>query len=139
IVRAADEGAKLAQFQRELAGAAGGAKARVRAIFLGREDAAGEEIVERVQNFGNAEVLDLVDIAVEILPEVAEDLLVIELAVGNFVELLFEAGGKAVFDIAREEALEEGGDDAAAIFRVQRFAFEANIVAIDQRRDRGGI
>src|SRR5690349_23414487 len=59
IFGAADKGAELAELERQLAGAAGGAQARVAAIGLGREDVIGQQVIERVEDFGNAQVLDL--------------------------------------------------------------------------------
>ena len=58
IVRAADEGAELAELQRELAGAARRALARIELVAgfvqLGREDVRLENFVERVDDVGDA-------------------------------------------------------------------------------------
>src|SRR5690606_9204408 len=118
------------EFQRELASAAGRATAWVRAVLAWREDAARQSLVEGVEYLGNAQILDFVGRAGEILPEIAQHLLVVELTVGNFVELFFQPRREAVFDIACEEIFEEGGDDAAAILGMQRLALEADIVAV---------
>ena len=139
IVRAADEGAELAQLQRELAFAAVRAATRVGAVGLGREDMVGQHLVEGIEHLGDAEVLDLLDMRLEILPEVAQHVLPGELAIRDQVKLLLEAGGEAVLDVAVEEALEEGGDDAAAILGHEGALLEADVVAVLQHAHGGGI
>ena len=84
--------------------------ARIAAVVARREDERPQSFVERVEHVGDAQVLDVVDGAGEVLPEVAQHILPGELAVGDLVELFLEVGGEVVFDIAREEALEEGRD-----------------------------
>src|SRR6185312_6279273 len=87
IIRAADEGAEFAELQRELAAAATGAAAGVRAVRLGREDVVRQKLVEGVQHLRNAQVLDLRGVARKLVPELPQHFLVVELAVGDFVEL----------------------------------------------------
>ncbi len=74
-----------------------------------------QHLVERVDHLGDAQVLDLVDRADEIAPEVAQHVAPGDLVVGDAVELLLEIGGEIVFDISGEEAFEERDDDAAAV------------------------
>ena len=62
-----------------------------------------------------------------------------ELAGGDAVELLLEVGGEIELDVALEEILEEGGDDAALVLRHEALAVEAHIVALAQRLHRRGI
>ena len=57
-----------------------------------------QQLVERVEHFGDAQVLDLVGLAGEVVPEVAQHVLPVELAGRDLVELFLEAGGEAVFD-----------------------------------------
>jgi hypothetical protein len=108
IVRAADEGAELAELQRQLeaAVAAGRAFARIDPrLRLGREDVGASTLV-RVASSTSVTRSSLVS------PTAAENSvqnsrsrpLPVELAAGDFVELFFEVGGEIVFDIALEEA-----------------------------------
>ena len=63
----------------------------------------------------------------------------LDAAAGNVVELVLEIGGEAVFDIALEEALEERGDDAAAILGDEALLLEPHIVAVLQHLEDRGI
>jgi hypothetical protein len=69
-------------------------------------------LVQRIEHVGDAQFLD-VSTRREIAPEIAQHVLPGELAVGDLVELLLQRGGEVVFDIAVEEALEEGRDEPA--------------------------
>ena len=51
------------------------------------------------------EILGLADRGGEILPEIAQQLLPVELAGRDFVQLLFQIGGEIICDIAVEEAV----------------------------------
>ena len=83
---------------------------------LSAERCAGREARSRLSSTSVVRrSLVLVDGAGEIAPEIAQHLLPVDLAVRDLVELLFEIGGEIVFDIAREEALEEGGDEPALV------------------------
>ena len=75
-----------------------------------------EQIVERVQHLGNAQILDLVDRADEANPELLQHFLPIDLIVGNAIELFFERSREIVFHVALEKTLQEADDDAAFVF-----------------------
>src|SRR5262249_14370251 len=75
IVRAADEGAELAGLEIELAGAAGRALPDVAAIRTRRIDVRPQHVVEHVEHFGDAKVLDVVDRTDEVAPEILQHLL----------------------------------------------------------------
>ena len=61
IVGAADEGAVFAEPQRQIAGAAFRADARIGAVVARREDQRRQFLVERVEHVGDAQFLDVVD------------------------------------------------------------------------------
>src|SRR6185312_4673131 len=115
IVRAADKGAELAGLEVELAGAAGRALANVAAIRAGRIDVRAQHVVEHVEHFGDAQILDVVDRADEAAPEILQHLLPGNLVVRDAVELLFQVGGEIILDIAAEEILQERDHDAALV------------------------
>ena len=73
--------------------------------------------VQRVDDVGDFQILGLRDGLGEIVPESAHHLAPVGIALGDLVELLLQPGGEAGIDIAREEAGEEGRDQAAAILR----------------------
>src|SRR5262249_43272545 len=75
IVRAADKGAELAGFQVQPAGAAGRALPHVAAIRARRIDVRTQHLIECIQHLGDAEVLDVVDGADEVAPEILQHLL----------------------------------------------------------------
>src|SRR5690606_9703958 len=75
IVRAADERAISAELQRQVAGAAFRADARVRSVLARREQQRGEIFVERVDDIRDAQFLDVVDRGRKIVPEVAQNIL----------------------------------------------------------------
>ena len=115
------------------------ALARVAALGLGREDVGAEDLVEGLQHVADAQVLDLVDGAGEVAPEVAQHVLPLELAVGDEVELLLEVGREVVLHVALEEALEEGGDEPALVLGDQPLLVDADVVALLQHGERGGV
>jgi hypothetical protein len=139
IVGAADEGAEAAELQRQLAGAAGRALARRRAVLAGREDVRPEQIVERIEHGGDPQILDLVDRRDEVAPEVAQHRLPLDLAGRNPVELLFQIGGEIVFDIAPEEGFEECGHQPALVLGHQPLLVDAHIAALAQHHQDGGV
>ncbi len=139
VVGAADEGAELAQLQRQLALAAVRAVAGIGAVGLGREDMVLQRLVQRIEHFGDAQVLDVVGLPREVDPELAQHVLPVERAGGNLVELLLEAGGEAVLHQLGEEVLEEGGDDAAAILGDERALFKTHVVSVLQHAHGGGV
>ena len=63
-----------------------------------------------------------------------KQLLPLQRAFGDFVELLFKVGGEAVFDIAVEEGREERRDQAALVFRHEAAAIHPHIGAVAQHR-----
>ena len=133
IVRAADEGAVLAELQRQIAGAAFRADARVGAVLARREHQRRQFLVQRVEHVGDAQFLDVVDGAGKILPEIAQHVLPGELAVGDLVELFFERGREIVFDIALEEAFQEGRQQPALGLRHQLALVDRHIFAVFER------
>ena len=126
IVGAADEGAVFAELQRQLAGAADLADARIGAVFALREDQRRQLFVQRIEHIGDAQFLGAFDLGEEILPEVAQHLLPVEFAGRNPVELFFEIGGEIIFDIALEEAFQEGRDQPALGLRDQLALVDAS-------------
>ena len=106
---------------------------------LGREDVRAEQLVQRVQHLADAQVLDLPDAGREVAPEVAQHVLPLELAVGDEVELLLQVGREIVLDVALEEGLQEGRDEAALVLGDQALLVDADVVALLQHGERGGI
>src|ERR1700751_5332258 len=98
-----------------------------------------EQIIECVEHDTIAHFLDLVDGADELLPELREHGAPVDIARRNFVELFFEAGGGIVFDVAREETLEERNDDATFVFRNEALFVDADIAAVLKHLKNGGI
>ena len=140
IARAADEGAVLAaDLEAQAPFAAVGAQARIAALGLGREDVRAQDLVQRLQHLADAQVLDLADRAHELAPEVAQHVLPLELAVGDEVELLLEVGREVVLDVALEEALQERRDQPALVLGDQPLLVDADVVALLQHGERGGI
>ncbi len=90
IVRAADEGAVFAELQRQLAGAADLADARIAAVLALREDQRRQRLVQRVEHVGDAQFLGVLDLGEEILPEIAKHVLPVQFAGRNPVELFFQ-------------------------------------------------
>ncbi len=118
IVGAADERAELADLEAETPDVAGRAGPGIAAGALIGKDVRPKQIVQRIEHLGDAQIADVVHRADELAPEVAQHVLPFELAGGDEVELLLKIGGEVVFDIAAEEALEEGGDQAALVLRI---------------------
>ena len=109
------------------------------AVGAGREDVRRQDVVQRVQHIGHAQFLDVLQRAGEVLPEVAQQVLPVDLAGRDAVELLFEIGGEVVFDVAAEEAFEEGRHHPALVLRNQALLVEAHIAANAQRLEDGDI
>ena len=139
IVRAADEGAELAELQRQLPLVAGGAEARVGAVRAGGEDVRPEQLVEAVEHLARAQVLGAAERAGKIDPEVAQQVLPVDLAVGDPVELLLEVGGEVVADIFGEERFEKRCHEPALVLRDQPLLLDAHVIALAQHRERRGI
>ena len=98
-----------------------------------------EQLVERFEHLADSQVLDLLHRSGEVAPEVAQHVLPLELVVGDEIELLLEVGGEVVFDVAFEEALEEGDDQPPFVLGDQALFLDAHIVAILQDRQCRGI
>ena len=139
IIRAADEGAEPAGLERQLPGGALRALAARHAVGAHREDVRLEQVVERVEHDAIAHFLDVVHRADEVRPELGEHRRAnpscrAEIS-SSFSSRL---GGEIVFDITREEALEEGDDDAAFVFGNEPLLVDAHIAAVLQHlQDRG--
>ncbi len=139
IVRAADEGAVFAEFQRQVAGAADLADTRIAAVLPLRENQRRQRLVERVEHVGDAQFLGVLDLGEEILPEFAQHLLPVELTGGDLVELFFQIGGEIVFHVFGEEAFEERCYQPALGMRHQLAFVHDDIFAVAQRLQRRGI
>ncbi len=98
-----------------------------------------EDVVERLQDLGDAEVAGLGDVGRELAPELAEHLLPRDVAVRDLVELLLEVGREIVLDVALEEALEESGDQPALVLGDELLLLEPDIAAVAQHRKRRGV
>ena len=109
------------------------------AVLARREDERRQRLVQRVEHVGDAQFLGVVDCGEEVLPEIAQHVLPVELAGRDLVELLFQLGGEVVFDIALEEAFEEGRDQPALGLRDQLALVDRHIFAVSQRRQHRGI
>ena len=110
----------------------------IAAILARRIDVRPQHVVERVQHLRDPQILDVVDRADEIAPEILQHLLPGNLVVGDAVELFFQRGGKIIFDIAREEIFQERDHDAALVLAVQPLLLEPDIAAVFQHlQDRG--
>src|SRR5690606_11213562 len=72
IVGATDECAIFAELQRERAGAASRAGARIAAVFARREYQWRQLFVQCVEDIGDAQFLDIIDRTGEIAPEIAQ-------------------------------------------------------------------
>ncbi len=98
-----------------------------------------EHVVQGFHHLADAQILDLVDGGGEVLPEIAQHLAPFELVVGNEIELFLKVGGEVVFDVALEEAFQEGDDETALVLGNEALLVEAHILAIAQHGERRGI
>src|SRR5216684_601193 len=138
VIGAADEGAEFSGLEVELAGTAARALPGIAAILARRIDVRPQHVVERIQHLGDAEILDLVDGADEVAPEIPQHLLPRDFVVGDAVELFFQIRGEIIFDVAREEVLQERDDDAALVLAMQALLLELDVAAVLQHlQDRG--
>ena len=106
---------------------------------LGGKDMRAQDLVQRLQHLADAQVLDLVDGAHEVAPEIAQHVLPLELAVGDEVELLLQVGREVVLHVALEEAFQERRDEAALVLGDQPLLVDADVVALLQHGQRGGV
>src|SRR5260221_2362237 len=114
VVRAADEGAELAELQAEASGAAARAKAWILAAAIVGEKMPPELFVQRRDHLGDRQLLGAVDSDGELLPEVAQHLLPIGAPARDVVELVLQIGGKIILQHPIREAPEASGDQSAA-------------------------
>src|SRR5262249_43352547 len=96
VVGAAYERAEAAELQTQTPIAAIRAGARVFAIVAGHEEMRTHHLVEMVDHFGDAQFFRFANGGGEIAPEIAQQLLPVQIAGGDFIQLLFEIGGEAV-------------------------------------------
>ena len=139
IVRTADEGTELAKPQAKPAAGAIRAAAHQCAGIILLEEMRAKILVKHVDHVGDRQFAGAVDGRLEIAPELRQQLFPVELAVGYGVELPLKLGGEVIFDIAAEEAVQEGHDKPAAILRNELAAVLDNIVAILKYLDDRGI
>src|SRR5882672_7549415 len=138
IIGAADKGAEFSGLEVKLAGTAGRTLPGIAAILARRIDVRPKHVIERIQHLGNAEILDLVDGADEIDPEIPQNLLPGNLVVGDAIELLFQCCGEIILDVAGEKVFQERDHDAAFVLAMQTFLLEPDIAAVlEHLQDRG--
>ena len=94
-----------------------------------------ENLIQRIQHMGDAQVLDFADMGGKIFPEIAQHFAPVNFPVGDAVELLFEICGEVIFYIFAEEGLEESGDHAALVLGNEPFLVEAHIAPVADRRE----
>src|SRR6476660_2616456 len=75
IIGAADEGAELSGLEVELPRPAARALPGIAAILARRIDVRSQHVVERIEHLGDAEILDVIDGADEVAPEILQHLL----------------------------------------------------------------
>src|SRR5207253_2690373 len=80
--------------------------------------------------YRDLEVLDVIDRAREIPPEIPQQIAPGDLAVGDPIELLLERRGEIVFDVAGEKGLEERDDDPPFVLGNEALAVDAHITAV---------
>src|SRR6185437_15127872 len=139
VVRAADEGAELAELEAQPPGAAARAEPRVLAAAILREEVAAELLVERGDHLGDRQLLGAGDRRRELQPELAQHLLPVGAPARDIVELVLQIGGEIVLHQPVEEACEKGGDETAAILRHEALLVDLDVVAVLQDLDDRGI
>jgi len=70
----------------------------------------------------------------EILPEIAQHLLPVELAIRYAVELFFEVGGEIIFDIAAKERFQKCRHHPPLVLGDQALLVDPHVTAVTQRR-----
>ncbi len=136
IVRATDEGAVFAELQRKISGTAELTDTGIAAVFAWREDERSKLVIQRIQYIGDAQFLDTIDGSEEIRPEIAQDILPLELAIGNLVELFFKISGEVIFDVTLEETFQERDDQPALGLRDQLALVDRYVFAVAQGCER---
>src|SRR5690606_12974693 len=140
VVRAGDERAEAAAAQRQASaatplGEAPGALPWIATVGLRREQVIRQELVEHFGDFRGLALHDLVALRLEVAPELLEHVLPGGTPARNVVEFLLHLGGEVVGDVAREEALEERGQQAAGILGEEAVLLHPDVFAITQRLD----
>lgn len=136
IVGATDKSTIFAELQRKIAGAANLTDARIGTVLALGEDQRCKNFVQRIQHVGDAQFLGIFDLGEEILPEITQNLLPVQFAGGDAVELFFKGCGEIVFDVFGEEAFEESRHQPAARMRYQLAFVDDDIFAVAQRFQR---
>ena len=141
VVGAADEGARAAEPQSEPAGGAGRGRAgaRIGAVALRGEEMRPQLLVQRVDDVADLEVLGGADRPVEVVPEFAHHRAPGDPPAGDVVELLFQSGGEAGVDVALEVGDQEGGDQPAAVLRLEAPLLQLHVVPVLQGLQDGGV
>ena len=98
-----------------------------------------QQRVHGVDHGGAGQVLGAVDGGDKVAPEIRQHFLPVQIAGGDFVELVLQVGGEIIFHVAAEEAFQEGDDHAAAVFRDEAPAVHAHVFAVLQHLDDRGI
>ena len=97
-----------------------------------------QHLVERVDDLGDAQLLDVAHGGGELTPEIPQQVAPSHLVVGDAVELLLEAGGEIVFHVAGEEAFEERGQHPPLVLGHQPLLLDAHVAAVlEYLQDRG--
>src|SRR5262249_20479875 len=89
IVAAADKAAELAELERETPSLAARAFARIDTIRAWRKKVRRQHLVERVDDLGDPQLLDIADGGGEFAPEIPQQVAPRHLVVGDAIELLF--------------------------------------------------
>src|SRR6185369_823037 len=87
----------------------------------------------------NAKIADIGYRSGELAPEIAQHVLPSKIARGDQIELLLEVRGKIVFDIALEEAFEEGRHEASFVLGDEPLFIQTHIEAVTQHVQSRGI
>src|ERR1700692_894502 len=103
---------------------------QIPAVLARLEQMRRQHRIEGVDHRGDFQILGVVDSADEIAPEVAQHIAPRHFAVGNEIELLFEARREIVLDIFCEKALEESDHDTSAVLRIEPPLIEPHIFAV---------
>ena len=138
IARAADEGAKAAGLQAQLAFMADRAFARVGAVALVRENVRSQRLVQVIQDRRGTQFAGGLRRGVEVLPEAAQQGFPVQVARRHLVQLGLQRGGEVVLDPFGEELLQEGRDQPSLVFGEEAVLVHADVFAVAQgRQDRG--
>ena len=95
--------------------------------------------IQNIDHAGARQIRGAVDDALEVTPELRQQIGPAQFAVRHRIKLAFQLCGEIIFHIAREEIRQEGCDKAPAIFGHEFAAILDHIAAIQQRLDGRGI